>query len=439
MSTPQLTALSTFRNLVSSCELRSAVKEFLQVPRYSGRSETIAFLCTDTAIDFIAIPVLWDLFRRVIVVRSNRWRDCLALHDAGWSVIADARVPLGLPAPQRRLFGDIVFAKGDDQCCGGSEHSISLATSGSTGPPKYVRLPKESIVENAKASVLSIDGYERSTVVPCLSLGSSYGFSKQLISPLIAEARVRCDGVGKVSNPFFDCGHVSNRMTVVLSPVQLRAYVSNLESDLSARNWTVVCGGDYLHADTIERTFRQLRELRIAHTYGLTELGPRVSTNILIAPPDESGAGVVGFPIAGAETRVKKDKGVSLIEVRTPYGGLAYEDGTKIRQHYTDWVTTGDEGEMASDGRLRVFGRASSRSFSQRSLRLVENMVLGRFDVLSCRASIGVSSIDLDVRPGPGLSRRVKLKQADIVSAAREAGIDDRREINVSITASSHG
>jgi long-chain acyl-CoA synthetase len=110
------------------------------------------------------------------------------------------------------------------------------------------------------------------------------------------------------------------------------------------------CGAAPLPPETL-KWFRRIG-LPLAEGYGMTE------TLITHLPaPGEVRPGYVGQSLAGVETRLG-DEGE--VQVRSPMNTLGYyRDSTATTQAFTPdrFFRTGDIGEIASDGQLRLVGR----------------------------------------------------------------------------------
>jgi long-chain acyl-CoA synthetase len=109
-----------------------------------------------------------------------------------------------------------------------------------------------------------------------------------------------------------------------------------------------ICGG----APAPERLLRQCAQhgVVVYQGYGLTEAGPVVATNYpLVDKP-----GSVGRPLPGVEVRIAAG---GAIEARCPFAH-GYWPASLARSPISEWIDTGDLGELDGDGFLHIRGRA---------------------------------------------------------------------------------
>lgn len=112
-----------------------------------------------------------------------------------------------------------------------------------------------------------------------------------------------------------------------------------------------ICGGAPLPQET--GRFYRTHGVEVLEGYGMTETCAASHIN----PLDANVFGTVGLPIFGMEARVLDD---GEIQLRGPMVSRGYwrrpEDTTKMFSE-DGWLRTGDLGEAAEDGRLKITGR----------------------------------------------------------------------------------
>jgi long-subunit acyl-CoA synthetase (AMP-forming) len=111
-----------------------------------------------------------------------------------------------------------------------------------------------------------------------------------------------------------------------------------------------VCGG----AAAPERLLRRCAEhgVSVYQGYGLTEAGPVVATNY----PRADKPGSVGRPIPGIEVRIGAD---GAIGARCPFAHGYWREGVELPgSPMSEWIETGDLGELDAEGFLHIRGRA---------------------------------------------------------------------------------
>ena len=288
-------------------------KRTLAAKKIADRHVRIAYVCGDDVDDFINLPLLWNTSSELAIIRARNAGNAEHFWGMGWRVISPRRLsrenwPDGSSldlGDQRFLFGKNSLArqKGQHEI---DPDRVHVATSGTTSAPRYVQLSKTRLIANARASVASFgDALDNRVLSPNLSLGSSYGLAKQLLTPCLYQIPVDILMFERIANPVSEYMRRADRFILVASPTQLHNYVMATSFEKSASGGrgllTFSCGGDFLHPATINLIIEKLGETRIAHTYGLTQLGPRVSTCIIDASVSDDTLGDVGELIPGVK------------------------------------------------------------------------------------------------------------------------------------------
>ena len=107
---------------------------------------------------------------------------------------------------------------------------------------------------------------------------------------------------------------------------------------------------------------RIFKTCSVYYEYGLTEAGPRVSSQKIASNSIDS----VGKAINGVEVkiidsngRVAKNNEYGLVHIKTPSIYLKYISGApKFTSLYNDWLNTGDIGYFDANNELYIVGRA---------------------------------------------------------------------------------
>jgi len=293
---------------------------------------------------------------------------------------------------------------------------VNVATSGSTGPPRYVRLPKIKVIKNACSSYASFGGgMDGTTLLPRLSLGSSYGLVMQFVTPGVCGIPINVHLLGKIANPLGMDVFPEAPLSLTLSPLQLRSYLLNCRENVPAK-LHLFCGGDFLHPSTLNLAFDKIAQVRVFHTYGLTQYGPRVSTRVIDEAVTERSIGEVGIPIPGVSIQADTStpcaddaKAPTEVVLRTPFGGRAYSGGEIFRSHEDDPAHTGDEGQFGTDRKLRVFGRLDRSGKSVLPLRQLEDFALTELPLIECQAEFTAQDyVVLSLRSRPGYRDQVR-------------------------------
>ncbi len=255
---------------------------------------------------------------------------------------------------------------------GGGAEAALLFTSGSAGKPKGVALSHRNILANcAQISSLSILP-DTATMLGCLPIFHSFGFTVTLWYPLIRgchlvttpnplDARALVDSIRE------------ERVTVLIgAPTFIRPFLKKAQpADLRSLD-LVVTGAEKLPED-LRRSFLEAFHLEILQGYGLTETSPVACVN-QPHPPVTTGtadeqvgkrAGTVGRLLPGMSARVVHPEsgadvlagGTGVLLLRGPNvfsGYLGERPGTS---HRDGWFVTWDLASIDRDGFVTVEGR----------------------------------------------------------------------------------
>lgn len=227
--------------------------------------------------------------------------------------------------------------------------ALLLFTSGTSGPPKAVRLSRRALSAAVTAAVERLDLSPHAVWSVCLPLDHIGGISIIL--------RSLFSGCALHLHERFEQQAIADDVSLVsgisLVPTMLHRLVQVQHA--RAANWppslrTLLIGGGPLD--------RGLAEACAAlgqapcQTYGLTECASQVCT---LTPEDAlAGIGTAGRPLRGLEVRLTPE---GIIQVR----GAAVLDGYDADPFPGDadgWFTTGDLGQWDDSGRLIVLGRS---------------------------------------------------------------------------------
>ncbi len=248
--------------------------------------------------------------------------------------------------------------------------ALIVYTSGTTGAPKGVVLPRRAITSNLDALAAVWAWSEDDVVVHGLPLFHVHGLVLGILGPVRLGGTVRhlarftTEGVEQA---------LSEDATVLFGvPTMYRRLADAAEdsatlTDALARARLLVSGSAALPATEHERLDR-LTGQRVLERYGMTE----TLMNTAIHADGERRAGFVGPPLPGVELRLVDDDGAVIaspsaeaigeIEVRGPNLFLEYlnrPDATA--EAFRDgWFRTGDLASQDDDGYVRIVGRRST-------------------------------------------------------------------------------
>lgn len=231
------------------------------------------------------------------------------------------------------------------------DHSL-VATSGSTGTPRPVRLTWENHLASARGAAERLDLRPGDRWFASLSLAHVGG--------LALAVRAAAVGSSVVLRGDFDAGTLDGlvsegRVThASLVPVMLRRLLDVRDGHpLPDTTRALLVGGAGTPSGLLERALDA--GVPAALTYGLTEACSQVAT----APPElvRRKPGSVGPPLPGVQVRTGEG---GEILVRGPTVSPGYLDGEPATSD-EGWLRTGDAGRVDEEGHLRVTGRLSER------------------------------------------------------------------------------
>lgn len=241
-------------------------------------------------------------------------------------------------------------------------------TSGTTGPPKGVVLPRRSIATNLDALAGAWEWTERDTVVHALPLFHVHGLILGVLGPLRRGGTVHRLGTFTASSV---AAAVDGAMLFAVPTMYHRlAAELAVSPELAAaigRARLLVSGSAALPNGVHERIAATTGQ-HVVERYGLTE----TLMNTAARATGERRAGTVGPPVDGVAVRLVDDSGtvvegwgpdaVGEIEVRGPNLFLGYLNRPEATEAaFRDgWFRTGDVGCRTEDGQLRIVGRRAT-------------------------------------------------------------------------------
>lgn len=337
---------------------------------------------------------------------------CDTVDDGGTAAIvgnvgsAAANRPFHIVAAPGGGSGVAAIAPG----CESSDDALLVATSGSTGVPKYVRLGHAGILFNIREHLRSFELTAPFRALQALGSNYSYGLVSSFLAPLTAGGTIvlpRHSDAAALRSAIAQERPAVCLMTPALieylldtCPDEELAALGNLEK--------LGIGGDTCREQQRCKIALKLPNLKPYITYGTTEAGPRIAT----LPPDQFLArpSSVGVPLAGVEVEVTDTHGVPVaagvpgrLKVRTPSRMSGYLGATG-QVASGDWLDTGDIAAMDAEGYLTVFGRAG-RSFKHRGRlldpTLVESVLAQFPGVIAARVQASESELCATVHCRP--------------------------------------
>ncbi|MEO7414517.1 MAG: AMP-binding protein [Opitutaceae bacterium] len=251
-----------------------------------------------------------------------------------------------------------------------------LFTSGSSGEPKGVVLTHRNILANcAQVSSLSILP-DTCTMLACLPIFHSFGFTVTLWYPLLRGLKVVTVPSPLETRKIIDAISQEEATTLIAAPTFVRPILKKAKPGELRTLALMVTGAEKL-PDDLYRSFLETFHLEIYQGYGLTETSPVSNVNQPNPPiVTETGevqigkkTGAVGRLLPGMAARIKHpdtgddlaltETGVVWLRGANVFGGYLHDEEKTRAALREGWFVTGDLGRFDLDGFLYIEGRLS--------------------------------------------------------------------------------
>jgi malonyl-CoA/methylmalonyl-CoA synthetase len=245
-----------------------------------------------------------------------------------------------------------------------------LYTSGTTGLPKGVLIPRRAVTSNLDAIAEAWGWTAADRLTHALPLYHVHGL---ILGTLGSWRRGGAVELIERFSPEAVGAAIERGATMLFAvPTMYRrlAQAAEASSDLAAalgKPRILVSGSAALPSVEHER-FERLTGQRIVERYGMTE----TLMNIAVRVDGERRAGFVGLPVPGVEIRLVTDEGqvmddsdnetIGEIQVKGPNLFVGYLNRPDATEASFDgpWFKTGDIGTRAEDGYYRIVGRRAT-------------------------------------------------------------------------------
>jgi malonyl-CoA/methylmalonyl-CoA synthetase len=314
------------------------------------------------------------------------------------------RLPIGLRAATHAGLPDLLETRAT---------ALVLYTSGTTGPPKGVQLPRSALESNLDALAAVWDWTADDRLAHALPLYHVHGLALGVIGPLrrggqlelvpaftpraLAETLQRgATMIFGVPTMYHRIGHEAEQ-----DPELARAFAG-------AR--LLVSGSAALGASDALR-FHRLTGQAIVQRYGMTE----TLINVAVAADDPFRPGYTGRPVPGVEVRLVGERGEPLeVDDDATFGELVVRGPNLFTGYLNDraataaairngWFFTGDLATRTRDGVYRIVGRMATDLIKSGGFRIgageIEDALLVHPAVAEA-AVFGIDDADLGERIG---------------------------------------
>ncbi|HEY0636260.1 MAG TPA: acyl-CoA synthetase [Pseudonocardiaceae bacterium] len=343
-------------------------------------------------------------------------------------IVADSRPGLVLAAQGARLPAELGGVEHLPVTADGSGHgdargagatfdepgaeaaALVVYTSGTTGPPKGVVLPRRALATNLDALATAWEWTGDDVLVHGLPLFHVHGLVLGVLGPLRLDGTVR--HLGRFTPEGVTTALAAGATMMFGVPTMYSRLVDGPAADTVAalrRARLLVSGSAALPASVHERV-EALTGQRVVERYGMTE----TLMNCAVRAAGDRRPGYVGPPVDGVEVRlvdeagavlpVRDDETVGELQVRGPNLFLEYlnrPDATAAAMR-DGWFTTGDVACVAPDGYVRIVGRRATDLIKSGGFKIgageIENVLLEH---------PGVAEVAVTGEPDPDLGERV--------------------------------
>ncbi|MGM1060974.1 acyl-CoA synthetase [Saccharothrix sp. Mg75] len=263
------------------------------------------------------------------------------LADSAPDLVVDDELPSGpardLPEPDAEAPALIVY------------------TSGTTGPPKGVVLPRRALATNLDALAAAWRWTADDVVVHGLPLFHVHGLGVGVLGPLRRGGTLHHLGSFSVAAA---ADALASGGTMMFGVPTMYHRVANEPAHAAAfAGARLLVSGSAALPATVHERIERLTGQRVVERYGMTE----TLMNTSVRADGDRRPGTVGLPLDGVEVRVVGDE-PGEVEVRGPNLFLEYlnrPDATA--EAFRDgWFRTGDLAVVEPDGYLRIVGRRAT-------------------------------------------------------------------------------
>lgn len=289
--------------------------------------------------------------------------------------------------------------------------ALIVYTSGTTGAPKGVVLPRRAIASNLDALAAAWDWTGEDVLVHGLPLFHVHGLVLGVLGPLRLGGTVH--HLGRFSTEGVAAALAADATLMFGVPTMYHRLVADAEADPEVAHAVslarlLVSGSAALPAVDHYRLARVTGQ-RVVERYGMTE----TLMNAAVRAGGDRRPGHVGPAVDGVRLRLLDDAGAEVpadgetigeIQVRGPNLFLEYlnrPDATAEVMH-DGWFTTGDVGTLSPDGYLRLVGRRSTDLVKSGGFKIgtgeIENVLLDH---------AAVAEVAVTGEPDPDLGERL--------------------------------
>ena len=293
--------------------------------------------------------------------------DAELAHEAGDSrpeavlASADAELPATLAALPRIAVDPAARAPLPSGEPDGDAAALIVYTSGTTGAPKGVVLPRRALAANLDALADAWAWTADDVVAHALPLFHVHGLVLGTVGPLRLGGGVR--HTGRFSPEAIAAALAGDATMLFAVPTMHNRLLAAAEADPAVadalRSARLVVSGSAALPARIHEAYEAATGQRIVERYGMSEA-------LMIASARHDGPripGAVGTALPGVEIRISgAENGIGDVEIRSAslFDGYLDRPDATAEAFRDGWFRTGDVGSLDEDGVLRLVGRSST-------------------------------------------------------------------------------
>lgn len=176
-----------------------------------------------------------------------------------------------------------------------NECSVILGSSGTSGTGKRVVLSEQAIVKNAKMHIKEMQYKTDERFLVCLPMCFGYCHTAQFIASIVVGGTIVIERGPFLPQSFWRTCLQYQVTTCTLVPTQIYMLLKSKRPEGFYKLKTLCFGGAKIQRSSIFEFLDRYNDIDLIETYGMTELGPRVSCLNLSKHPDKIGS--VGKPM----------------------------------------------------------------------------------------------------------------------------------------------